>query len=353
MQTMHSKQSGKALFPFIISVLIILSVYLYLPSSQGEQASNTQNVIQVSAHTVSTQENAIIIEAIGSARANQAINIQSAQSDYVTGIYFKDGDHVSKGQKLLQLQNKEEQFAVTELEVNLAEQKRQLARLAELTRSQSTAKSLFEEQSSIVDATKAQLESAKSQFNEMTIYAPFSGLLGKREISVGAYIDTDTIITTLDDISIIKVDFKVPEKYLAQLTLNMKVLTHNAAYPNETFLGKVTHVSSRIDSVTRSVEVTASFENTSGLLRPGMLLNTALQLSNQQALMVPEKAVIPLQEKHYVFQVKDGIANRVEVHVSGRNNGWVAIDQGLTDGEQVITEGIIKIRSGSKVSVKG
>lgn len=350
---MYSKQSGKALFPFIITLLLGLCVYLYLPSSQGEQNSLTSTTTQVSAHTVAQQENAILIEAIGSARANQAIYINSAQSDYVTAIYFNDGDLVSKGQKLVQLQSQQEELAVKELSINLREEKRQLDRLTELSRSQATAKSLLEEQLSRVDATQAQLEAAKTKLAEMTISAPFSGILGKRQISVGAYVNSATIISNLDDISIIKVDFKVPEKYLAQLHLDMKVMTQSDAYPEQTFTGKVTHVSSRIDSVTRSVEVTASFANKSGLLRPGMLLNTALEISSSQALMVPEKAIIPQQDKHFVFKVNDGIAQKVEVNVTGRHNGWVAIDAGLKDGQQIVTEGIIKIRSGSQVTVKG
>ncbi len=350
---MYSKQSGKALFPFIITLLLGLCVYLYLPSSQGEQSAFTPEATQVTAHTVTSEENAVLIEAIGSARANQAIYIKSAQSDYVTDIFFNDGDLVSKGQKLVQLQSQQEQLTVEELAINLREEKRQLERLTELSRSQATAKSLLEEQLSRVDATQAQLENAKTKLAEMTITAPFSGILGKRQISIGAYVSNSTIITSLDDISIIKVDFKVPEKYLAQLSVGMKVMTQNDAYPEKTFTGKVTHVSARIDAVTRSVEVTASFSNKSGLLRPGMLLNTALQLSSNQAMMVPEKAVIPQQDKHYVFQIENGVATKVEVHVAGRHNGWVAIDQGINNGQQVVTEGIIKIRSGSKVTVKG
>ncbi|MGO2128770.1 MAG: efflux RND transporter periplasmic adaptor subunit [Pseudoalteromonas prydzensis] len=350
---MYVKQSGKALFPFIITVLIGLCVYLYLPSSQGEQSDFTESATQVTAHTVASEENAVLIEAIGSARANQAIYIKSAQNDYVTDIYFKDGDLVSKGQKLVQLQSQQEELTVKELAINLREEKRQLERLTELSRSQATAKSLLEEQLSRVDATEAQLENAKTKLSEMTITAPFSGILGKRQISIGAYVNNSTIITSLDDISIIKVDFKVPEKYLAQLNVGMKVMTQNDAYPEKTFTGKVTHVSTRIDAVTRSVEVTASFANKSGLLRPGMLLNTALQLSSSQAMMVPEKAVIPQQDKHFVFQIEDGIATKVEVNVAGRHNGWVAIDEGISNGQLIVTEGIIKIRSGSKVSVKG
>ncbi|WP_286232843.1 efflux RND transporter periplasmic adaptor subunit [Thalassotalea sediminis] len=350
---MYSTQSGKALFPFIITVLAGLCIYLYLPVSQGEKNDMAGHATQVEAHIATLQENAVLIEAIGSARANQAIYVKSAQSDYITDIFFEDGQLVKKGQKLVQLQSQEEKFAVKELSINLREEQRQLNRLKELARSQATAKSMLEEQLSKVDATQAQLESAKTKLAEMTVTAPFSGLLGKREISIGSFVNTSTNITTLDDISIIKVDFKVPEKYLAQLTVGMTVTTKNDAYPNHIFSGEVTHISSRIDAVTRSIEVTASFENKQGLLRPGMLLDTALQLSSEQAIMIPEKAVIPLKDQHYVFAIEKGVANRVQVHVVGRHDGWVAIDKGLSDGQQIVTEGLIKIRSGSKVSIKG
>lgn len=350
---MYSTQSGKALFPFIITLLAGLCIYLYLPTSQGERNTMAGSATQVTAHQASLQENAVFIEAIGSARANQAIYIKSAQSDYVTDLYFDDGNFVQKGQKLVQLQSQEEKIAVKELKINLKEEQRQLNRLIELSRSQATAKSMLEEQISRVEATKAQLESAKTKLAEMTITAPFTGLLGKREISIGSFVNTATNITTLDDISVIKVDFKVPEKYLAQLMLGMKVMTKNDAYPELTFTGEVTHISSRIDVTTRSVEVTASFVNKERLLRPGMLLETSLQLSSAQAIMIPEKAVIPLKDQHFVFAIDNGIANKVEVHVVSRHDGWVAIDKGLTEGQQVITEGVIKIRPGSKVSIKG
>ncbi|MDO6428281.1 efflux RND transporter periplasmic adaptor subunit [Thalassotalea sp. 1_MG-2023] len=350
---MYSTQSGKALFPFIITLLVGLCIYLYLPTSQGEKNAMAGTATQVMAHKATLQENAVLIEAIGSARANQAIYIKSAQSDYLIDIFFDDGDFVVKGQKLVQLQSEEEKIAVKELSINLDEEQRQLNRLKELSRSQATAKSMLEEQVSMVEATKAQLESAKTKLAEMTITAPFSGLLGKREVSIGSFVNTATNITTLDDISVIKVDFKVPEKYLAQLQLGMKVVTKNDAYPEHTFTGEVTHISSRIDVATRSVEVTASFANEQGLLRPGMLLETSLQLSSAQAIMIPEKAVIPLKNQHFVYAIENGIANKVEVHVVSRHDGWVAIDEGLTDGQQIVTEGLIKIRSGSKVSIKG
>ncbi|WP_462164726.1 efflux RND transporter periplasmic adaptor subunit [Pseudoalteromonas xiamenensis] len=350
---MHSHQSGKALFPFIMLVLLGLCVYLYLPKADGQTQLGAQQV-EVSAHKVMMDNQPVTVDGVGSARANQAIDITSAQNDYVTSIYFKDGDTVLKGQKLVQLQDQQERLQVSELTINLKEQTRQLERLAELAKSQSAAKSQLEEQRSKVDALTAQLDAAKTKLAEMTISAPFAGTLGRRSISVGAYVTTNTVITTLDDLSVIKVDFQVPEKYLAQLQIGMRVTALSDAYPNAPFEGVLSHVDTRIDDKTRSVSVTAKFNNPKHYLRPGMLLFTKLQLAEVSALMVPEKAIIPIQDKHFVFAIgDDGKAHRTQVKIQTRFSGWVAIASGLEEGQQVITEGTLKLREGSAVSVKG
>jgi membrane fusion protein (multidrug efflux system) len=350
---MQAQQSGKALFPFIIMLLLGLCVYLYLPKADG-QTQRAGGSVVVSAHTVNSDTRAITVDGVGSARANQAINLSSAQADYVTAIHFEDGQQVQAGQPLVQLQDQQEQLQVSELTINLKEQKRQLERLTELAKSQSAAKSQLEEQRSRVDALSAQLEAAKTRLQELTISAPFSGVLGRRQISVGAYINTNTVITTLDDLSVILVDFQVPEKYLAQLKVGMRVFAASDAYPNTAFTGSLSHIDPRIDDRTRSVLVTATFDNLDLKLRPGMLLFTRLELNEISALMVPEKAIIPLQDKHFVFTVgDDGKAHRLQVEIDSRFNGWVAIRAGLEQGQQVITEGTLKLREGSAVSVKG
>jgi membrane fusion protein (multidrug efflux system) len=158
----------------------------------------------------------------------------------------------------------------------------------------------------------------------------------------------------LDDISVIKVDFQVPEKHLADLKMGMTVFARSDAYPNKTFSGSITHIDPRINSDTRSVEITASFANSESLLRPGMLLHVDIELQNIEAVMLPEKSIIPRQDKHFVFIVDEkSQAQQVKVDILARFNGWVAISSGVKDGQQVITEGVIKIRPGSKVLVKG
>lgn len=351
---MYTKQSGKVLFPVIIVVLIAISGYFYLPISHGQTAQATPRATEVLAHTAAVDSKTISIEAIGTARANQAINVVSAQSDYIESIAFKDGETVTAGQILATLRNQQELLSVNELSVNLKEEKRQLTRLSELARSQSAAKSQLEAQSAVVEALEVKLANAKSKLDEMTIKAPFSGVLGQRLVDVGSFVTNSTAITTLDDISVIKVDFQVPEKYLAQVTNGMRVRAITQAYPLQDFTGKVSHVDTRINPTTRSIKVTASFANDNNLLRPGMLMQIALELNTVNALMVPEKSIIPRQDKHFVYIIdNDNKAQQVEVVIGNRLHGWVAIESGINQGQQVITEGIIKLRPGAAVVAKG
>jgi len=351
---MYNKQSGKVLFPVLILILIAISGYFYLPVSHSKTGPSSRPATQVAAHTVNTDIKSINIDAVGTARANQAINIISAQSDYVETLTFKDGELVKAGQVLATLRDKQEHLTVKELKINLKEQQRQLKRLQELARSQSAAQSQLEEQASEVDALQAKLANAESKLQEMIIRAPFSGVLGKRLVDIGSFVNNNTPFTTLDDISIIKVDFQVPEKYLAQLTQGMQVSALSDAYPNSPFMGEVTHIEPRINQATRSVSVTASFENEANLLRPGMLMQVALELGRIEALMVPEKSIIPRQDNHFVYIIDDeNKAQQVKVELLERFHGWVAIKSGLEAGQQVITEGTIKIRPGSSVTTQG
>ncbi|MBD1582065.1 efflux RND transporter periplasmic adaptor subunit [Pseudoalteromonas sp. S16_S37] len=350
---MFTQQSGKALFPFIILLLIAITSYLYLPSNQGQMNRGANAATTVSAQIATIQDKILSISAVGSARANQAVHISSAQSDYITDIYFNDGDTVKQGEPLVQLQNQQERLAVKELKINLKEQQRQLKRLEDLAKSQSAARSQLETQRSIVDALQANLQLEQTRLDELLISAPFSGVLGKRLVSVGSFVSSNTPITTLDDISIIKVDFQVPEKHLGILKLGMEVTGKSDAYSQQSFVGKVTHIDPRIDSNTRTIQVTASFNNANAMLRPGMLMHIELQLKSLHAIMLPEKSVIPRQNKHYVFIIdEENKAKQAQIDVLARFNGWVAISSGVEQGQQVITEGVIKIRSGSTVMVK-
>jgi membrane fusion protein (multidrug efflux system) len=166
---------------------------------------------------------------------------------------------------------------------------------------------------------------------------------------VGTLISPGSVITTLDDTSVIKLDFSVPENFLATLREGLVVRATAPAFPGRAFAGKVASIDSRVDQATRSVTVRALLANEDGALRPGMFLNVALANDEREALVIPEEALTPEAERQYVFVVADGKAERREVRIGGRRPGTVEILAGLAAGEQVVIEGTQKVRDGSVV----
>jgi membrane fusion protein (multidrug efflux system) len=167
---------------------------------------------------------------------------------------------------------------------------------------------------------------------------------------VGALISPGDVITTLDDTSLIKLDFSVPENLLASMREGLSVRATAPAFPGRAFVGKVASIDSRVDMNTRSVTVRALLANDDGALKPGMFLNVALANDERAALVIPEEALTPEAERQYVFVVIDGRAVRREVRIGGRTPGSVEVLAGVKAGEQVVVEGTQKIRDGAAVN---
>ncbi|WP_287818379.1 efflux RND transporter periplasmic adaptor subunit, partial [Idiomarina sp.] len=253
-----------------------------------------------------------------------------------------------------ELNARKEVARVQQLKFSLDEAKRQLERVSELRRGNAASQQQFDEQQVRVNGLQADLEVAEATLREMKIHAPFSGRVGIREISAGSLVSPGDVFTTLDDIKPIKVDFSVPERYFASIAVDQEVITRSRAYPGEQFVGRISSIDSRVDPVTRSVKVRAKIDNDDERLRPGMLLQITLLRSIDEALLLPEKALIPIQNRQYVYVLTpDNRARQKEVTIGRRKPGIVEITDGLKPGEKVIIEGIVRLRDGVPVSVQG
>ncbi len=336
----------------LLAILVALIAYLQWPEAEKEK-SQYKRVVAVKMTPVLLADFVESVEAVGTARANEQVVITSKYSDLVDEIFFDDGQQVKKGAVLVKLNNQQEVAKVNELKANLSESKAHLKRLTELLASRATSKSLVEQQEAKTKAVEAQLVSAKARLNDLTIRAPFSGVLGFREVSKGAYIDAGNAITSLDDISIIKVDFHLPERLLTHIHVGQQVSAANTAYRNKEFIGKITAIDSRIDSSTRSIKVRANISNEALKLHPGMLLNISVLLQVEKILQLPESSIIPIENVHYVFVEEEGKAVRKAIKIGRRHPGVVEVVSGLVEGEQVVVEGALKLREGSAVSIIG
>lgn len=330
-------------------------VYLFLQNQSPEEEQKATNAATlVTTQVVSPSALVRQVTSLGTALANESVQIVTNTSDYLTALHINEGQRVEKGQLIAQLNDLEERARVAELSASLLDQKRQLDRVKNLAKTQATAQSLLDEQQTRVNTTQAQLDAVKARLNEMTIRAPFSGVLGLRQVSEGAYLTSGTVLTTLDDLNLIRLEFSVAEYYLAQLKPGMAVNSSSVAYPGKVFTGQIKAIDTRLDPVTRSVKVHALVPNEQLELRPGMLLNVGVTLDELQALQISEKAIVPLQNKHYVFVVnKDNSVTQTEVQLGQRMPGLVEIMSGLSSGDEVVIEGTTKIRSGSLITKVG
>ncbi|MBU3021028.1 efflux RND transporter periplasmic adaptor subunit [Aestuariibacter sp. A3R04] len=340
------------LSPLVLGVLALggFLVYINLPdTTQKQSAAKLPTPVKVTSVTMQTFP--VTIEALGTANANESLTITAQQTERVTSVLFEDGEEVKAGQRLVQLNDAEERARIAELEANISEAKRQLERVENLVKTRAASEQIVDEQQARVKSLEAQLDVAKAQLDNLQVKAPFAGVLGIREISKGSLIQPGDVITTLDDISVIKVNFSVAEGQLASLKTGQRVVARSVAYPGRTFEGTISAVNTRIDPVSRSVLVRALIANENKQLRPGMLLQITLEKRVLQTLIIPEKALVPVQDRQYVFVVSDNTVEQREVVIGERKPGIVQVVSGLSEGEVVVTEGTLRVQQGSKVRV--
>lgn len=292
------------------------------------------------------------VESVGTAQANESLNLTAKVSDTVTAIHFSDGGFVEQGEVLVELTNNAEAARLAEARAAEADARRQYDRLQLLIETNLISQTDLDDARTRWETADARLEGVIANMDDRLIRAPFTGILGFRNISEGSLVTPNTVITTLDDISTIKLDFNVAEVYLAQLQPGQSIKANSIVYRGQEFAGIVSSVGSRVDTATRSVQVRAEIENSAGLLRPGMLLTVDLSLNPRDAIVVPEAAIVPSQGRQFVFVVdEESIARRIEVEIGRRRPGQAEIISGVVPGQRVVTQGIAQVRPGTRVRI--
>jgi membrane fusion protein (multidrug efflux system) len=296
------------------------------------------------------------IEALGTLKAKQNVVLTSTVTEYVTAIHFEDGQRVQSGELLVEMDAAEELALKLEEQARFTEAKRQVDRLTRLSGSGATAVSTLDEQKLEVQTSQARSKAIDSQIRQRQIVAPFDGVLGQRDISIGTLVQPGTLITTIDDDSIMKLDFAVPEVFLSAIDVGVEIEALTNVWPGRVFPGKVASISSRVDPVTRAITVRALIDNEDKQLRPGMLMRVQLQSNPRNTLVIPEESVITRGRKQFVYTIDEKedatSVNLVPVSLGVRRKGEVEILGGLTVGDRVVTHGISRVRPGTRVVIK-
>lgn len=322
------------------------------PAPSGRGYGGPQGGIPVVTEAVQRTDLIENLTSVGTARALQSVIVYAETSGRVTSVAIEADAWVDAGQVLLQLDDRDEQLAVELAEVQLADAER-LVRRYTTVNAQNTniPESQIDDARAAVDASRIALEQARVDLDRRRITAPFSGHVGITEIDVGDRIDTNTVVTTIDNRSQLLVNFAVPEVYVERITRGTPVavkLWDAADIPAQ---GEVVAVDSRIDVNSRAFTARAAIDNSADQFRPGMAFEISVTASRGQFLAVPDVAVQWGADGAYVWIAKEGLAERREVQLVKRLTGSILVEGDLVENEQVVMEGIQAVRQGATLRV--
>lgn len=317
-------------------------------ASRNSPAGSADETLEVLSTAVISKPLGTDIEAIGTAMANESVEITSKVTNTIKAIRFDEGSRVKRGSVLVELDDAEARADVAEAEAALTDSENQYRRSRELVAQQALSQSQLDTIESTLKANRARLAAARARLEDTLVRAGFDGQTGFRRVSVGALVTPGTVITTLDDTSVIKLSFTVPETELSVLQTGLPVEATTVGLPGRKFSGKITQLASRVDPVSRSIGVRAEIPNRDGSLRPGMFMTVSLSGRVMAALSIPEGAIVPERGESYVFVVNDGRVERRKVRTGRRRPGEVEIVAGLTEGERVVVEGTQHVSDGTR-----
>jgi membrane fusion protein (multidrug efflux system) len=297
------------------------------------------------------------LEALGTLSADESVTLSATVTDIVAEINFRDGEQVEAGQLLIRLEDAEEQAQLRASQALREERRNASARASQLQERNLAARADVEDSQSRLRQADADIQAIEAELANYQIKAPFSGRVGFRNISVGALVTPGMDLLTLDKLDIMQLDFSVPEVFLGRLSPGLMLNATTAAFPDDIFSGDVATIGTRVDPVTRSVNVRAELDNTDGRLRPGMLMEVIVQQRVRDTIVIPEAAIVPSGDRHFVMLIEQSngttrLAQR-EVSIGERRNGEVEILEGLVTDDLIVVHGLQLARDGQEARLIG
>jgi membrane fusion protein (multidrug efflux system) len=294
------------------------------------------------------------ITAVGSVRSDESVTIRPEVAGRIAAIGFQEGQRVAKGAMLVRLDPAIPQAELQQANANLTLARAKYERAVDLQKRGFISSQARDEAENNLKVAEASVSLAQARFAKTEIKAPFAGLIGLRQVSVGDYVKEGADLVNLESVDPLKLDFRVPEVYLQQVRVGQLLDVTLDALPGRTFEGRVFAINPLVDAAGRSLVIRAQVQNPDAALRPGMFARVRLITKEmKEALVLPEQALVPQGQEQYVFRVVDGKAQRVKVEVGQRGDGRVEILGGVTSDDTVVTAGQLKIRDGTPVQVAG
>jgi membrane fusion protein, multidrug efflux system len=354
------KKPLKIIIFSLIGIVILGLIIIPKIISKNEKSSDSQKQnpgqqnqpISVDAYILKSQTLDNDIKAIGTIRANEEVEIRSEVSRKIKGIFFKEGSSVSRGQTLFKLDSDDLIARLRKQEVEEKLGISQLAREKELVDKGLTSQESYDVKENTLEKTRADIAITKIDISKTYINAPFSGIIGLRKVSNGSYVTPDLVLTTIQDISKVKIDFSIPEKYIYLFKKGEKV-QFKVEGLDDNFEGVVFAYEPKVENNTRSLVLRAVCNNPGRKLLPGTFANVTFKISqDDNALMIPSQSLVPKLKGQSVYVVKDGKAMLLDVEIGERTEDFIQIiSNTIQSGDTIITTNILRLKNDAPVKV--
>ena len=289
------------------------------------------------------------VEAVGSLRADNTITIAPEIDGRIASIDAAEGSLVKKGARLVVLDQRIRAADLAEAKANLTLSKLNYERAENLLTGKVGTARARDEALARYEQDQAVVARAQALLDKTVLTAPFTGILGLKNASVGAVVEPGHAIFTLTALDPLMIDVRVPEQYLAQLAVGQEATLRLDAFPGISFAGEIAAIDPKVDEAGRSIALRARVPNADGRLRPGLFARVAVTLPEQgPALLIPEQAIVLEGAGAYVYRLENGTAARVDVKLGQRRAGEVQVTEGLAAGDLIVTDGQIKLHPGAK-----
>jgi membrane fusion protein (multidrug efflux system) len=291
------------------------------------------------------------VEAVGSLLAGESVVLRPEITGRVSAIRFQDGARVKAGEVLIELNADEQRSALAQSQAALQMEQQSFGRIRDMRAKNLASQQQYDESLARLQNAQALLERDKVRLSRTSLAAPFDGILGLRQISLGDYVSPGQPLVNLESIDPVKMDFQLPEKYAGLVMKGLKVEVGVDAWPGRTFRGEIQAIDPKLDEATRTVRARARLPNADLALKPGMFAHVILDLGRiRQGLFVPEQALEAKGSTSTVFRVVDGRAVLTVVKTGERRTGFVEITEGIKPQDWVVTDGQLKLRDGMSVT---
>lgn len=322
------------------------------PAPAAKPAAAPARALPVKVATVRTETLTDAVTAVGTLLANESVMIRPEIDGRIEAVHFQEGQLVRKGDRLVSLDAAEVEAQLTSAIAAANLNRSRLKRSEELFEKKFISAQALDEARENLNQTNAREAEVRARLAKTEIRAPFEGVTGLRQVSPGAYVKAGQDIARLEGIGTLKLDFRVPEAYLRQIRSGQSLTVTVDAYAGESFSGTIYAIEPSVDEATRTVLLRARLPNPGVRLKPGMFARVSLVLAQREnALVVPEQAIVPRGDGRYVFRVVEGRAVLTKVETGLRRPGEVEISSGLEAGQTIVADGQLRLQDGAAVSL--